>query len=309
MEENALKQAAALVLCVMTCLSPVSSADIQSNRHHDKEFWKQIAHNDYRVPPGESAATLIMELSDELGSPDSELRDGLAYEISATWIYNGLLTSEEIHPLLRKCEKNLGIGLGEQGTDTILLRSFSALELSVIAALDTKKPFLSDDEFEQLLASAVSYMNKERDLRGYDPQTGWMHATAHDADLLKFLGRNTHLKPTDQVKILDTIGKKTGQDGHVFVFCENERMAAAVLSLIRRKDFDQQSFGSWLAHFPTQSEALWATPQLNLAEFAAVQNSKDLLRSLLVQLYLIDQPEANVESAKTMVLNCLKQIR
>jgi hypothetical protein len=46
-----------------------------------------------------------------------------------------------------------------------------------------------------------------------------------------------------------------------------------------------------------------------VVEFAAVQNSKDLLRSLLVQLELIEAPEANVESAKSSVLACLKQLR
>src|SRR5215471_17860664 len=75
-------------------------ADESSNRPHDKAFWKQIAHNDYRVPAGESAAALTIELSDDLGSRDPELRDEIAYETSAAWIYRDqLLSGDELRPL------------------------------------------------------------------------------------------------------------------------------------------------------------------------------------------------------------------
>lgn len=289
---------------------PHLSADTLGNGHHSKEFWQQIAHNDYRIPAGESAAALISELSDDFGSPDPELRDELAYDISSTWIYRDqLLSGNDLRSLVHKCEENLGHEIGENGTDSVLLRSFSALELSVVAALDNKKPVLSDAEFGHLLTSAISYMNAERDLRGYDPQKGWIHATAHTSDLLKFLGRNPRLATTDQPKILDAIERKLRQDGHSFVFGENERMAAALLSLIRRKDFDQRGFDSWLEHFADQDKSLWAKPELNVSEFAAVQNSKDLLRSLLVQLELIEGPEPHAESAKSSILACLKQLR
>lgn len=190
----------------------------------------------------------------------------------------------------------------------MLLRSFSALELSLIAAYDNKKEVLTDEEFAQLLNSAISYMNAERDLRGYDPQKGWMHATAHTADLLQFLARNPRLKPPDQAKILDAIAAKLHQDGHAFTFGENERMAAAVLSLVRRKDFHQNSFESWLARFPAESAALWAAPKLNLAQFAAIQNTKDLLRSVVVQLDSSEQLDSKTENAKQATLACLRKL-
>jgi hypothetical protein len=301
------KRSAAALLTLLLCVCPTLSADVGA--HHGKEFWKQIAQNDYRVPAGQSAAALIMDLSDNLGSPDPDLRDELAYEISAAWIYRDQrLSASELLPLVRKCESNLGRGLGEQGTDSVLLRSFSALELSVIAALNLKKPVLSDDDFQQLLTAALNYMNAERDLRGYDPQKGWMHATAHTADLLKFLGRDARLKLADQARILDAIAGKLRQR-HVFVFGENERMAAAVFSLIQRNDFDRSAFSDWLAQFTQQDASLQANPHLDTTQYEAVQNAKDLLRSLFVQLNLLEQREANVESAKSLVLGCLKQLR
>jgi hypothetical protein len=297
----------AYVLCALVLLQ---GAHAQDKVSHDKEFWKQIVRNDYRVPAGQSAASLIEDLTDNLGSPDPELRDDLAYDISAAWIYkNELLSSDDLRRLIQKCERNLGVGIGEVGKDSVLLRSFSALELSLIAAFDNKKPFMSEAESQQLLTAALAYMNRERDLRGYDRDKGWIHATAHTADLLKFLGRSSRLKAADQARILDAIAGKLRQGGQVFVFGENERMAAATMSLVRRSDFDQQAFVSWLARFVAQGNALWKNPQLDVVEFASVQNAKDLLRSLLVQLESLDQPPATLDSAKRSVLDSLKQLR
>src|SRR5690348_4214516 len=298
-----------IMTTVMFALFFCCTARAQPAVHHNKEFWKKIAENKYQVPAGESAASLIDDLTDNLGSPDPELRDELVHGISAVWIYrNGLFSGDELRPLIRKCENNLTVGIGEQGTDTVLLRSFSALELSLIAAFDNKKRFLTDADFAGLLNSALNYFNAERDIRGYDPQKGWMHATAHTSDLLKFLGRNSRLKVTDQAKILDAISKKVHQDGHNFVFGENERMAAAVLSLARRSDFDQSNFQAFLNRLAAESNSLWSTQPLNLDEFAAIQNAKDLLRSLVVQINFVDHAEAAAESAKQSILATLKRM-
>lgn len=299
-----------VVSTVVCGLSVYCPAHAQQHVHHDKQFWKQIVENKYQAPKGESAPSLIDDLTDNLGSPDPELRDDLVYGISAVWIYrDGLLSSDELRPLIQKCEKNLTVGIGERGTDSVLLRSFSALELSLIAALNNRKPFLTDAEFSELLNSAIAYFSGERDLRGYDPEKGWMHATAHTADLLKFLGRNSRLKPSAQTRILEVISQKLEQDGHTFVFGENERMAAAVLSLVRRSDLDQPGFESWLNHFPAQSDALWTEQKLPLDHFAAVQNGKDLLRSLLAQIELVDKPEPTLDRVKQSILATLKKIR
>jgi len=280
-----------------------------TSAHHDKEFWRQIIRDKYRLPAGESPVALIDELNSYLSSPDPELRDTFGYDIAASWIYRDrLLSATDIRRLVGWYEGNLKSGIGKQGDDSIFLRSFSALSLSSIAALDNKQAVLSQDEFRDLLIAAINYMNAERDLRGYDPQKGWMHATAHTADLLKFLGRDPRLSMTDQDTILDVISAKLHGDGHVFVFGENERMAAAVLSLIRRKDFDRKYFESWLAKVNKQNEGLWSRPQLDVTEFAAVQNTKDLLRSLVVQLSLSGQTEPDSNQVKEMILGCLKQL-
>jgi hypothetical protein len=166
---------------------------------HVRAFWKGIVDHAYAVPEGQSPAALIEDLSEYLGSPDRELRDEFAYSIPVHWIYRDKrLAPEELRGLLRLWSANLEVGLGEKGTDSVLLRSFSALDLSILAALDIERPFLTDAKFHALLSHGLGYLAKEHDLRGYDERVGWIHATAHAADLLKFLSRNAKLKTTDQ---------------------------------------------------------------------------------------------------------------
>ncbi|HEY6553181.1 MAG TPA: DUF2785 domain-containing protein, partial [Vicinamibacteria bacterium] len=134
-----------------------TGADAPAKR--PREFWRQIKANDFAVPAGESPLGLILELSDSLGSTDPEIRDGFGYEIPATWIYaKKLLGPADLRVLLGRWSANLRAGIGEEASDSVLLRSFSALDLSLLAAHDLQAPFLSPAEFETLLAAALAYL-------------------------------------------------------------------------------------------------------------------------------------------------------
>jgi hypothetical protein len=133
----------AAVVCALALLAaPARGADAPAKR--PPEFWRQIKANDFAVPAGESPLKLILELSDSLGSTNPEMRDGFGYEIPATWIYTKkLLGPADLRVLLARWSANLRKGLGEEASDLGLLRSFSALDLSLLAAHDLQAPFLS----------------------------------------------------------------------------------------------------------------------------------------------------------------------
>jgi hypothetical protein len=249
---------------------------------HPPEFWRQIKRAGLAVPVGEDPLRLILELSDALGSPDPEMRDGFAYEIPAAWIYEKrLLGPDELRVLLRKWTANLRVGIGETGRDSVLLRSFSALDLSVLAAHDLQSPFLTTAEFESLLGDALAYLGEERDVRGYTPPVGWRHSCAHTADLLKFLARNPHLKTGDQARILDAVRAKISRVGDpVYVWGEDERLARTIVSLVRRADFDAALVDPWLAGFAALHEKAWSETLPDPALLAADRNAANLLKSL-----------------------------
>jgi len=273
---------------------------------HDVEFWRQIARNNYALPEGESAGALLLELSSLLGSPDPEQRDTLGYEIAARWIYSKeLLSPAELRALGALWTANLKAGIGSTGDDSVLLRSFSALNLSVLAAYDNEHPYLSREEFTALLDAALRYLAEEKDVRGYLPGKGWHHSAAHTADLLKFLGRSRHLTPPEQQRILDAIAAK--MEAPVFVWGEDERLARAVLSLLVREDLDEAGFEAWRLRVTARSKGLW-DGQLDVGRFAAVQNTRNLLRSLFVLLSGEEKPSPARARAKAGILESLGKL-
>ena len=244
---------------------------------HGKPFWQGIVVADYAVPEGESVEELAMELVELLASPDPDLRDGIGYEVLARWVYrDGRLGAEALERLRAALQKGLVAKVGETGTDSAFRRSFSALGLSVLAAYDLKAPFLSKESFDDLLGASLAYLAAERDLRGFEPKKGWVHATAHTADLLKFLARSPRLPPDAQGRVVEAVARKLRTSGVVFTWGEDERLAAALLSLLKRKDADVAPFESWFASLAAEHEALWKGP-LDPKAYVAVRAQKNAL--------------------------------
>ena len=250
-----------------------------------KPFWLALA-KDCAVPAGESAFGLVGEAASFLGSPDTEWRDDVGYGVVAACVYQKKrLKPEERRELVGRLSDNLRRGIGETGTDTVLLRSFSALDLSVFAALENADPALDDAGYRKLLDDALAYLRDERDLRGLEPQLGWIHATAHTADLLKCLARNPRFTPADQQRLLDvTWSKMTAPGTPVFTHAEDERLTAALVSVVRRPDFDAAPLDPWLARFVALEKQVWSKAPPDPQTLDASQNARNLLRSLYVLL-------------------------
>ena len=192
----------------------------------------------------------------------------------------------------------------------MLRRSFSALNLSIVAALDNEAPFLSQSDFDGLLSAALEYSSRERDTRGYDPAKGWMHAAGHTADLLKFLARNPRLAVADQRRLLDAVAEKCAGFGEVFGWGEGERLAQVVRSVVRRADFDRAAFDVWVEAFPEQHRKLWSkAPAIDVARYVAVQNVKDVLRSTHAALAMDTDLALNAEGAEARLLEVLGKMR
>src|SRR5215472_2578538 len=204
---------ARIVLCILFCFGASGAAKGQGTTNarngHGREFWRAIAKNHYAIPDGQEAFPLIEELSGYLGSPDPELRDDLTYSMVAVWIgRQNKLSAEQLVTLADEWRRNLRSGIGETGTDSVFRRSFSALCLSVLAERDLKEPFLGESRYRTLLDSALTYLGGERVLRGFDAKKGWIHATAHTADLLAALADNKLFTKKDQERVLKAIAQR-----------------------------------------------------------------------------------------------------
>ncbi|HSK80573.1 MAG TPA: DUF2785 domain-containing protein [Thermoanaerobaculia bacterium] len=270
---------------------------------HDKAYWRAIVEKDYAVPPGAVPADLVIELARYTGSPDPELRDDFGYMIPAAWIERDQRLSPQIlRELLKSWKGNLRTGLGETGTDTVLLRSFSALHLATLARVDNEHPYLAAEDVHTLLDEALAYLAGEKDLRSFESGKGWIHATAHTADLLAALAASPHLRKTDPKRILDAVTGKLSTAPNTYTWGEEERLAAVVQALIQRKDFDAALLAPWLAKFKADSEKLWeGGPQVDPTRYARVMNEKHLLRALYVSLDRSEEATEATQAAKKQV--------
>jgi hypothetical protein len=276
---------------------------------HDVAFWRGIKAGDFAVPEGLAPGALLLEACDLLGSPDPEQRDQLGYDIAEAWILRKKTVSDaDLRPVIALLEKNLGAGIGEEGTDSVLQRSFSALVLSLVAARDNATPFLTAEEFDGLLSAALDYLARERDERGFVPGKGWHHSVAHTADLLKFLGRSPKLAPAAQRRILTGVSLKAGGSSTFWTWGEDDRLAAAVLSILKRDDFDAATLDGWLDRFVGPWQTVLRDPlALDPARFAAVKNGRNILTALEVQIGT-SAPFSAGEKERKAVLTALRRM-
>ena len=229
---------------------------------------------------------MVRELSGYLGSPDPELRDDLAYSILDVWIvYRNQLSATELNSLESEWENNLRAGIGETGTDSVFRRSFSVLCLAALAERDLKSPFLGETGYRKLLDDSLIYLRQERDLRGFDPVKGWIHSTAHTADLLAALAANPLFKVEDQARVLQAISERLSSAKQIFSYGEQDRLAAAIVATVARKDFDSPGFQRWLASLDENDRKVWneSPPKDDLLR--TFQNNNYMLQALAARLY------------------------
>jgi hypothetical protein len=195
--------------------------------------------------------------------------------------------------------------LGEQGTHSVLRRSFSALILSIIVYHDWKTPFLSADEVRDLLEKSLYYFAAEKDVRGYDEALGWLHSPAHTADLLKFLSRNAHLNAGDHRRIAFAVAAKvTEPRPTVFVNSEYERLAWVILDVLRRETLTPDDWTAWLDALTLLKQQYKGSYDANY--HGQYQNTKHFLRSLYLMIAYLEAPLSASDALKTSLFSALR---
>lgn len=260
---------------------------------HDKRFWHSILENKGAVPEDASQSELTTELLSYLHSPDPELRDEFGYQILAHWIMSGDYDTKTLIGFLNQWVADLQVGLGETETDTVLIRSFASLMLSILVYYDMKQSWLSEDDYTHLFDATCTYFIAEKDLRDYDSKKGWVHATAHTADVLKFLARDEKSTGKHLQKILDSIVTKLTQpQKHIYTHGEDERIALVVLDIVKRGLLDETVYTQWLTDLMTVKDKLKPTITLDKPAFGAVQNVTHFLWALY---FTLTKHRANVK--------------
>jgi hypothetical protein len=250
----------------------------------DKESWRSIKENDFALPVGSTASSLIGELFALTGLTDPELRDEIGLEVFYHWLIRDLFMAEELRSFVPRLLANLQQGLGEEDGDGVFLRSFSALWLGCLVEYDREKNVLNQEMVLSILEAALAYFPLERDLRGYVPVKGWAHAIAHTADLFLHLARNPHLGAVEHRRILDCVAAKLmATTNWIFLYGEEARLARVAISVFLRETLSLEEVREWLKSLAASWQGAW----LEEGRARAYHNGLGFLRSLHYRIPLL----------------------
>ncbi len=249
----------------------------------DLHFWRDLRSQGFPAQ-GANLESLTDELLVMLGSPDGEVRDGIAYEALATWVSGGRYDAGALGDLGDRMVNNLRQGLGDQDADGIFLRAFSILILGEIIALDAKERLLPPARLHAWTSGAIRYLRLERDERGYVPGHGWAHASAHTADCLWAIAGHPESGAKDLLEILSAVADRILRPGaKVFIHDEDERLAYACLGVLRRPEVTVGDVHTWLSRFERPERGWQAAPAEDDTARTRL-NARSFLRSLYFQL-------------------------
>lgn len=183
--------------------------------------------------------TDLAELIEALASPDPVLRDEQAYPELVTCIVRGELDGrfgelgDRMAATLRHPE--------------IQARTFAVLILAAAINRDTAIGVLDDTTVRRWRDAFVDWYLSERDLRGWDPKLGWLHAIAHGADALDEFGASPRLATADLVRLLDVAATRlTTPTDYLFAHQEDDRLAYALTRLLSRPELSTADTTGWL---------------------------------------------------------------
>ena len=219
-------------------------------------FWQGIVARDYARPSEPGLEVLTDELVAYLDSTDPVQRDEWGYGILVRWILMGHYDTAALRDLTARLLPGLQVGIGEHGTDSVFGRSFRALVLGAILEYDLEHLFLDAPEVHASLEAALTYLEREQDVRGFVPGKGWAHALAHTGDWLGSLARHPKVGTDDQTRILEVMAAKiAAPTDHALIHHEPSRLAVPAFELIRRQELDPSVLHAWIEGIMTVLDA------------------------------------------------------
>lgn len=276
----------------------------------NKDFWAAIARNDYGIPEGHTLENLTNILFSYLGSTDPELRDEIAYGVYANWLKQERYPSDVVWSHVNHMLANLEKGIGEPASDTVFLRAFSVLLLAEIVHNDNKRPLLEASQVRTIFEKGIWYLGAEKDPRGYVPVKGWAHALAHTADLMLVLARNRHIHAGDLWSILSTISNQIiHSTQHVYIQGEDERLANAVVEILRRDEVSLNQLEAWAKTFSRPDGKEWKGAYVEEDRNRAYQNTRNLLRSIYLAIVSQRDEWPDREAVARLFLNTINEIK
>ena len=250
------------------------------------EFWGAVLAADCAVPLDRSLRDMTVELVTMLGSPDRTEREDLAAPILTTWLRGGVYDD-----LLAAFGDGIGDGLlyrlGDDGTDSVFRRSWSARILAAAVRRDNEATLLLPDSVLRWGDRGIAWFVDERDLRGFvDAARGEAQAVGHGAELLAALSMSRHLNSGMRGVLLDAVAERllTPTEQRLDT-APIDRLAYATMALLHGGGFEADGLTNWLGRFDRVLSQQRSAPR-DRPPAARVGNTIGYLRALHLQLLL-----------------------
>lgn len=181
-------------------------------------------------------------LADCLSDPRPAIRDGLAFESLSRMMRAGELEQRTLLALKTDLIERV-----RRSDGSALLKSFSALALSEIARTDRVKPWMVDNERQELVDTAATFLSGISDYRAFSDKEGFVHAVAHGADFALQLALNPAITKPQLSKLLSAIVVQVapGDPGVAYWAGEPDRLARAVVFIAQRKLHTDDEWKTW----------------------------------------------------------------
>lgn len=245
-------------------------------------YWRGVVRDGVRVPDDRTLGDLTAELTTMLGSPDPEIRDGVALQVLTVWIGRGVY-DDLLAGLGDGMAAGLRVGVGETGTSTVFRRSWSARVLAHVLHRDQDEQLLPAEDVLRWGDRLTTYLLREQDVRGFIPGQGSARSVAHAADALTALASSRHLGPLELTVLLDVIADRL-VGGLPLDHNETDHLAAATIAVLLRDRVPFDVVEPWVARIAVHADPESAAP--NVDPWTHVRNTQSFLRSLHLQLLL-----------------------
>lgn len=255
---------------------------MNQERESLRSFLEKIKKNTYVLPKNQTVSEYTPLMIKYIGDIDASLRDDLIFETFYHWIIvHEYLSEEALKDLIIVLidEEHLFYNIGLKESDSVFIRSFSSLVLSVILSYQKKKPFIDIETFLKLKSALVRYCKLECDFRGYVNEKGWAHSAAHVADALNELAQCAESDEVSHVEILEAIEKIIFNSTYHLCYKEDDRLARVVHSIYRREYVEKDAIIQWLSNLAHKCDF-----RGNQEVYVSSLNFRNLNRSFFFQL-------------------------
>ncbi len=234
-------------------------------------------------------------LLDNIGNPESKIRDNLVCNSFGSSFFEGKFTFDQVKYLIDQLQKKnlLYYRINEKKVAT-LTRSFTCLLWDLIIRTNNDKhsryyQVLNKNEEQQVFEDLINYLANEHDFTGFSKKYGWVHAIAHCSDALadSILCDNFDQKMVNA--FLLAVKEMLNKVDRRFIDGEEYRLADVFVNGIKENKINSYRFINWIKSFafnPYSDELL---------EYYRFNNLKSLLQVIYVKLNSISLLDPNVK--------------